>query len=169
MKKIMVIGVSAGAGKSTLAKKLAEKLAIPVYHLDTLYWKPGWVESDIDEFWNAQEEIVQQSKWIIEGNYSSTFDLRFAHADTIVYVEKPLLTCLYRVVKRRIQNHGRTRSDMTLGCEEKIDWQFIKFILTTYHRRKKKMAERCERFKDMKQVITVRNNREIEALLERLG
>jgi len=169
MKKIMVIGVSAGVGKSTLAKKIAKKLDIPVYHLDTLYWKPGWVEAEMEDFSKAQEVIVQQSQWIIEGNYSSTFDLRFNHADTIVYVEKPLLTCLYRVVKRRIQNHGRTRSDMTPGCEEKIDWQFIKFILTTYHRRKKKMAQRCETFKDTKQVIMVRNNREIEALMERLG
>lgn len=45
MKKIMVIGVSAGVGKSTFARKLSKKLQIDVHHLDTLYWLPNWKES----------------------------------------------------------------------------------------------------------------------------
>lgn len=168
MKKIIVMGVSAGAGKSTLAKKMGSILNIPVYHLDTLYWRPGWVEASPDEFCTAQEEIVQQSEWIIEGNYSSTFEVRFPHADAIVYIEKPLLVCLYRVVKRRIQNHRKTRSDMAPGCEEKLDWAFIKFILTTYANRKKIMAEHCEKFKKTKKVFILRNKRDIESFLEEL-
>lgn len=169
MRKIIVMGVSAGAGKSTLAKKMGSILNIPVHHLDTLYWKPGWIEASQEEFRRAQEEIVQQSEWIIEGNYSGTFELRFPHADAIVYIEKPLLVCLYRVVKRRIQNHRKTRSDMTSGCEEKLDWPFIKFILTTYASRKKIMAERCERFKETKKVFILRNQREIESFLRELA
>ena len=41
MKKIVLIG-SGGSGKSTLAKQLSHALGIPVYHLDTLFWKPNW-------------------------------------------------------------------------------------------------------------------------------
>ncbi|MDQ0272841.1 adenylate kinase family enzyme [Cytobacillus purgationiresistens] len=35
--RIMVIGVSAGAGKSTFARKLGDALHLPVYHLDSYY------------------------------------------------------------------------------------------------------------------------------------
>ncbi|HEU5138867.1 MAG TPA: topology modulation protein, partial [Bacillales bacterium] len=45
MPRIMVMGASAGTGKSTFAQELSKILNIEVYHLDRLYWKPGWVES----------------------------------------------------------------------------------------------------------------------------
>lgn len=37
MKRIMVIGVSAGVGKTTFARALGEALQIQVHHLDKLY------------------------------------------------------------------------------------------------------------------------------------
>lgn len=169
MKRIMVIGVSAGVGKSTFAKRLGELTKIEVHHLDTLYWKPGWVEAPLEEFRAAQEEIIHNDKWIIEGNYSSTFDLRMNAADTIIYLELPLRVCLYRVIKRRIQYHGKTRSDMTSGCPEKLDWDFIKFILTTYKSRKLKMAERFQAKSDNKNIIVLNNKRDIEAFFEKWG
>lgn len=166
MRKIMIIGVASGVGKSTFAKKVGEHLNIPVYHLDTLYWKPNWVETSIEEFRQKQEEIVLKKEWIIEGNYTGTFDIRIPHADTIIYLELPLLVCLYRVVKRRIENHGKTRSDMTVGCPEKIDWPFIKFILTTYYPRRRKMAERFELYRRDKKVMVLKSKNEIKAFLE---
>ncbi|NBJ69081.1 MULTISPECIES: hypothetical protein [Clostridia] len=42
MKKIVIIG-SPGSRKSTLARKLSDLLGIPVYHMDTIFWQPGWV------------------------------------------------------------------------------------------------------------------------------
>ena len=73
MNKIMVIGVSAGAGKSTFARRLGELTGIEVTHLDRLYWKPNWVEAPSEEFSAAQQQVVQNEQWIIEGNYTGTF------------------------------------------------------------------------------------------------
>lgn len=169
MKRILVIGVSAGVGKSTFAKRLGQVLGLKVHHLDTLYWKPGWVETPLEEFRAAQEEIVKNKEWIIEGNYSSTFDLRMSTADTIIYLELPLRICLYRVVKRRIQNHGKTRSDMTKGCPEKLDWPFIKFIVTTYKARKSKMAERFQSELNDKQIFVLNSKKDIEGFFDKWG
>lgn len=166
MQRIMVIGISSGVGKSTFAKKVGEHLNIPVHHLDTLYWKPNWVEAPVEEFQQRQKEIVKEKEWVIEGNYAGTFDIRIPHADTIIYLELPLIVCLYRVVKRRIQNHRKTRSDMAEGCPEKIDWPFIKFILTTYYPRKRKMAERLQTYTQDKKVFVLKNKKEIRAFLE---
>jgi adenylate kinase family enzyme len=162
----MVIGVSAGVGKSTFARRLGELLGINATHLDCYYWKPGWIEAPAEEFSAAQQEIVQRDRWIIEGNYTSTIDIREPHADTVIYLELPLRVCLYRVVKRRIQYHGKTREDLTEGCPEKIDWAFIKFILTTYGRRKKKMLERMQRYaSEGKTVHHLKSSAQIEGFL----
>lgn len=168
MKKIMVIGISAGVGKSTFARKLGEKLQINVHHLDTLYWLPNWQASSEERFIHLQQDIAKQPVWIIEGNYTGTFSIRTAEADTIIYLELPLLTCLYRIVKRRIQFHKKSRPDMTNGFQEKIDWAFIKFVVSTYYRRKKKMYERFRTLKKEKpelKLVILRNNREMEAYL----
>lgn len=171
MKRIMVMGVSAGVGKSTFAREFGEILNIDVHHLDRFYWKPNWVEAPQEEFSNRQQEIVVQEKWIIEGNYASTYDIRASHADTIIYLELPLYVCLYRVFKRWISHIGKTRPDMGEGCNEKLDYPFIKFICSTYHRRKKQMRDRFQVFEKSdsgKKVILLKSKLEIRSYLRDL-
>lgn len=167
----MVIGISAGVGKSTFARRLGEALHINVYHLDTFFWKPNWVEASEVEFSIAQQNIVSENQWIIEGNYNSTFEIRAEHADTIIYLELPLRVCLYRVIKRRIMNSGKTRPDMGEDCKEKIDWAFIKFIVTTYYPRKRRMEERFLSFQTIgnkKDIIQLKSKKEIHTFLENI-
>lgn len=58
---------------------------------------------------------------------------------------------------------------MAAGCREKLDWKFIKFIVTTYKRRKKEMAERLSQFKtEGKRVIVLKNTRDIDSFLNNL-
>lgn len=163
MKKIMVIGVSAGVGKSTFARKLAKDLKIDVYHLDKLFWKAGWQQATPEEFLQAQRQIVEKDSWIIEGNYSHTFDIRTDCADTIIYLQLPLVVCLYRVIKRGLNNIGKTRPDMAEGCDEKLDWEFIKFILTTYNDRKEQMKNLPQQFPE-KRVIMLKSQKAINEL-----
>lgn len=165
MKKVVVTGVSAGAGKSTLAAELGKKLDIPVYHLDSIYWKPGWIEADPEEFRAAQEEIAARDSWIIEGNYTASFDIRLKEADTFIYLEVPLRVCLYRVLKRWLTNLGKTRPDMAEGCPEKMDVEFLRFIITTYKARKGKMRNYMQGFLEAdpaNQVIFLSNQKQID-------
>lgn len=169
MEKIIVMGVSAGAGKSTFAGKLGKKLSLPVYHLDAFFWEPGWIEADPEEFKAAQEKIVKTDKWIIEGNYTATADIRLKEADTLIYIEVPLLVCLYRVLKRWVTNIGRTRPDLGEGCPEKMDFAFLKFIITTYSARKVKMRERMQAFQNARPentVIFLGNKKQIEGFFK---
>jgi adenylate kinase family enzyme len=167
----MVLGVSAGVGKSTFARRLGEALNIKVYHLDALYWKAGWVEAYVEEFAAAQREIVSRDEWIIEGNYSNTYEIRAERADTMIYLELPLPVCLYRVLKRWLTNLGKTRPDMAEGCKEKMDWDFIKFICKTYYPRKRKMDERFRRFQltdPDRTVVILKNRQEIQSFLDNI-
>lgn len=168
----MVMGVSAGVGKSTFARELGEILNIDVYHLDSFYWKPNWVEAPQEEFANSQQEIVEQDEWIIEGNYNRTYDIRAQHADTIIYLELPLLVCLYRVFKRWFSHIGKTRPDMGKDCIEKLDYPFLKYILTTYKRRKKQMRDKFQRLEESDssiKIVVLKGKREIHFYLQMLG
>ncbi|GAK08100.1 topology modulation protein [Geomicrobium sp. JCM 19038] len=172
MNRVMVMGVSAGVGKSTFAKELGKRMQIPVHHLDAYYWKPGWEEVSYEEFLARQHELIACNKWwIIEGNYTQTYTIRAKNADTIIYLELPLYVCLYRVIKRRLFYHGRTRPDMGEGCKEKLDMEFLRFICSTYYPRKKKMKDRFVAFQEgnpSNKVIVLKSRKEIRSYLETL-
>lgn len=169
VERIMVVGISPGVGKSTFARKLSKILHIDVYHLDTLYWEPGWVEASRESFAAKQKEIIHQTHWIIEGNYKQTFDLREQFADTIIYLELPLSICLFRVMKRWLFNIGKYRPDRAEGCEEKLDFAFLHFICSTYFARKKTMNMRLRKLESSKNVINLRSKKEINLFLEQLA
>src|ERR1700733_3762331 len=82
MRRVMVIGC-AGAGKSTLARRLAEKLALPLVALDNVFWRPGWIESPAAEFRKNVARLAAMPAWIMDGHYSSTYHMSMANADNI--------------------------------------------------------------------------------------
>lgn len=125
--RILVVGCC-GAGKTTLALSLGRELSLPVFHLDQLWWCPGWEENSIENFdWKLQE-ILQQKQWIIDGNYHRTLAERLKYADTVIFLDYPRRICLWRALKRIFRFHGRTRADMTPGCPERLDWEFLRYI-----------------------------------------
>jgi len=126
MQRIVILG-NAGSGKSTLARALGKRLDVPVVHLDKLFWEPGWVEPDADEFRQRVGQAVSSDAWICEGNYCRrTFDLRLPRAQLIIWLDTPRITCLRRVIVRSVLN--RPRADMPIGCSEKLDKAFLTFL-----------------------------------------
>ncbi len=128
MKRIAIVGCG-GAGKSTLARQIGEILDLPVVHLDKEFWQPGWKMRPREEEYIILEKITRQDEWIIDGNYQSTMSTRFEAADTIIFLDFPMLLCLQRVIKRFFKYRGTTRPDMTEGCPEKLDLEFLVWII----------------------------------------
>jgi adenylate kinase family enzyme len=128
VKRIMIVGC-AGAGKSTLARRLSEKTGLPVIHIDRLYWTEGWVNRSREDTRRLVTKAVAGDEWIFEGNNSSSFDIRIAKADTVIFIDPPIPLCLFRVLKRIIGSHGQVRPDMADGCPENFDWEFLKWIV----------------------------------------
>ncbi|MGM7700431.1 DNA topology modulation protein [Pseudalkalibacillus sp. Hm43] len=165
MKKIAIIG-SPGAGKSTLSRRLSVVSGIEVYHLDRLYWKPGWVESSREEIRRIQLELVQKDQWIIDGNFGSTMDIRLDAADTIVFLDIPRSKCFYRVIKRRLMFHGKSRPDMGEGCTERLDAAFLRYVWEFPVEKRVDILWKLAEYEGEKQVITLKNNQDIELFLE---
>lgn len=100
-RKILVVGAN-GSGKTTFADKLSRKLNKTHYELDNIYWKPDWQETDRAVFRAEIEKITLLDSWIIDGNYSRIQDLTIGRADTIIWLDVPYLTVLFRVTKRSL-------------------------------------------------------------------
>ncbi len=129
MNKVIVIG-SGGAGKTTVAREIAAVTGLPLVHLDRFYWRPGWVPTPADEWHRVVANVVAADRWVIDGNYGGTMNLRLAAADTVVFLDVPRLRCLARIVKRAVLYRWRTRDDMTPGCRERVTWEFVRWIWT---------------------------------------
>ena len=129
MERVLVIG-SPGAGKSTLAREIAARTRLPLHHLDRMHWLPGWTERDRDEGRAELADILAQDRWIIDGNYGSILAMRLARADTVVWLDYPTHLCLWRVLKRWWHYRGTNRPDMTEGCPERLDPEFLLYVLT---------------------------------------
>ena len=164
MDRIAIIGL-AGSGKSTFANRLGKKLDRPVVHLDKEYWTGDWKKkyTSKEDWANFQRDLVKSDTWIIDGNYSSSLDIRLERADIIVFFDLPKWQCLWRAFARTFNRSQPF--DKPEGAKEKIDWELIKFILN-YSREEAKAL--LGKYKDNRQIFMVKNDKEIAELLTRL-
>lgn len=108
--KTLILGTS-GSGKSTLAQTLGAQRSAPVLHLDAVHFLPGWKERPLEQ----EREMVtcfldENPSWVMDGNYTKTcMARRLAEADQILVLYFGRFTCLYRVVRRWLQNRGQVR------------------------------------------------------------
>jgi adenylate kinase family enzyme len=165
VKKVMIIGCG-GSGKSTLAMVLQKSLGLPVYHLDRLFWKPGWIESSKEEWKAVHEKHVSKPQWIIDGNYGGTMEVRFQAAEAIIFLDLSTASCLWGAVKRYFQHRGTVRPDMTEGCHEKIDWEFLMWIWRFRGRQRPNILARLQDLDDSKQVFILDSRKRIAQFLE---
>ena len=155
-----VIG-SGGAGKSVFSRELGERTGIPVIHLDALHWRPGWVEPPNDEWAALNRELVKAERWIIDGNYGATMAIRFAAADTVIFLDVARLVCLWSAITRSIRYRNRTRPDMAPGLREKIDLAFLQWIWGYPKTRRPGILQLLQRLPSTTVVVRLRSRREM--------
>ena len=145
-RRIVVIGTS-GAGKTVLAGRLAATLGVPHVELDALFWLPGWQEPEDAEF-RAKVEAATDGDdgWVVDGNYSRIQDLVFPRADTVVWLDLPIWTCLWRVLRRAI---SRAHSGELMWGTNREQWRTVvgpgslsSWVITTHRRRRRQNAAR---------------------------
>jgi adenylate kinase family enzyme len=169
MRRIVVIG-SSGAGKSTLSQQLGDHLQVPVIHLDRLFWRPGWEKTPEAERVDIVTHLVAGEKWIIDGTYRKTLDIRLQAADTIILLDLPRWICVYRAVKRRFQYRYQKRQDIADDCDESLfNISFPRFLrkIWNYPERARpgiiQRLEQVERLDGTKNIITLQSTAAVNA------
>lgn len=166
MERILIIGCG-GAGKSTLARQLGEKLELPVVHLDKLFWKPGWVEESSEEFDRKLAIELEKTRWIMDGNFNRTMPQRLSKCDTIIYLDFSRWACLWGVAKRIITTYGTVRPDMGEGCPERLDLNFLRWVWN-YNRDKRQRNYCLLNEATHAEKIVLKNHRMVNQFLKSL-
>lgn len=170
--KIAIMGYS-GSGKSTLARRLGELYKTDVLHLDSVQWLPGWQERDNEEklaMVSAFLDEHQHSGWIVEGNYKKLDDQRRqAEADEIILLLFNRISCLLRVIRRYRTYRGKTRPDMGEGCPEKLDWEFVKWVLWESRSKAARQRYRDIQSRWPQKTVILKSQRQLDAYLKKLS
>lgn len=166
--RIAIVGYS-GSGKSTLARKVAAYYQVPVLHLDTVQFTPGWKERDRGEGKAMVRQFMRREDWVIDGNYHCFYaSKRLAAATGIVVLKFNRFASLWRAFKRLRKYRGRTRPDMAADCPEKIDAEFVRWILWEGRSRKQRQWYRDIARTYPEKTVVIKNQRGIDRYLRSL-
>ncbi|MBD2447143.1 adenylate kinase [Nostoc sp. FACHB-152] len=99
MQRISVVGTT-GSGKTTLARQISQRLAIPHVELDYLHWEPNWVEVPNDVMRDRVAQSLCGDRWVVDGNYSIVQDIIWARADTVVWLDYSWPVVMSRILRR---------------------------------------------------------------------
>ena len=170
MKRILIIG-NCGSGKSTFSKKLNRHLKLELKHLDNLFWKPNWKETPKQEWKEIVRYIIKKDRWIIDGNYNSTLDIRIKRADTIIFLDIPRSICLWNASKRVIKGKyfKVVRDDIANGCNERFDLSFYKWIWNYNKNVRQRYLNLLQSLENKKKVVIFNNYQDSNKFLKQFS
>jgi adenylate kinase family enzyme len=144
VKRISVVGTS-GAGKTTFARQISQRLLIPHVELDYLHWEPNWVEAPNDVMCERVSQALLGDSWVVDGNYSQVRDIVWGKADTVIWLDYSFPVVMSRVIRRSFQrvvtqqevcNGNRETWKITFSKDSIILW-----ALTTYHKKRREFPQ----------------------------
>ena len=148
--RIVVVGTS-GAGKTTLARRIADELQLPHIELDAINWQSGWrdlTRHDPEEFVRRVTEAIQGEAWVVDGNYGSVRERVWRRATHLVWLDYGRAVIMARVISRSLLR-ALLRTELWAGNRER--WRHmlhpshpIRWAWSTWKRRRRETAERLE-------------------------
>jgi adenylate kinase family enzyme len=138
--RINIVG-SPGSGKTTLCRHLSDRLGCAHIELDRLFWRPGWVQTDDENFFAQIAEAVAAERWVACGNYTRARSVLWSRVQTIIWLDYGYWRTFGRLL-RRTSARSVTRYEAFPGCPE--SWKTSLFSkdsilywqLTTHRKRK---------------------------------
>ena len=122
--RILIAGIT-GSGKTTLARRLAERRGLPHIELDALFHGPGWTPrasflADVGAF-------AATDRWVTEWQYSGkgTDPILASRADLAVWLDYPYAIARARLLRRTV-SRSLLRTEMWNGNREKPLWAMLR-------------------------------------------
>lgn len=98
--KIILLG-NAGAGKSTLAKRLIGNQDISRLSLDEIAWNEGPERKPMVESLALLKEFLQEhDHWIVEGCYSDLVEAALPDCEELIFLNPGVETCVAHCLQR---------------------------------------------------------------------
>lgn len=107
-------------------------------------------------------EIFNEDKWIIDGNYKKTIEMRLKECDTLFLFDLPTEVCIQGVTERI----GKGRYELP-WLETELDPEFKSFIEEFPKDTLPYIYELIEKYKDKKQVIIFKSRQDADGFIEK--
>lgn len=92
--KIILLG-NAGAGKSTMARRLIGSTDTPRLSLDEIAWDSGDVRKQLSKSIELLDQFLKHNdRWIIEGCYSDLVEHALPHCEELRFLNPGVATCI---------------------------------------------------------------------------
>jgi hypothetical protein len=123
--RIVIVGRT-GSGKTTLARELAAALDVPHVELDALYFGPRFSTVPLSVLRERTSAAVAGDRWVTDGNKSAVRDLVWPRADTIIWLDYPLVVSLWRLGRRALWRASVLRMEAAeTGGKRGLPSQFL--------------------------------------------
>src|SRR5260370_42075144 len=126
MERVAIVGCGV-SGKSDVARELGRLFNQPVTHMDAIYFDNQWNPLPMERFEAVQRELVVAPRWVIDGNYNSTVQVRLEAADTVVFMDFATHVCLWGILSRQLR-HGSGQNDQN-GVYNRINCAVLPHVL----------------------------------------
>jgi adenylate kinase family enzyme len=118
--RISIQGIS-GSGKTTLGRELGRCLGIPHLETDALVHGFNWAETSDAALRAHLVEFTGGERWVVDADYRRKVGtLVLDRADTVVWLDLPLHTCMRRLWRR---TRGRVRGSELLWNGNQETWR----------------------------------------------
>lgn len=161
MKKIAVLGCS-GSGKSTFSIQLHNITGLPLYHLDNIWWKSDRTHISRDEFDKQLDDIVNRDSWILDGDYSRTYEKRIAACDTVFFLDYGEEVCMQGIIDRI----GKERIDIP-WTDNKLNPELVKLVKNYETVEKPVLIELLNKYSD-KDIIILYSRQEANVMIKNM-
>jgi len=169
-KKISIFGYPA-TGKTTLANKLGSLLNIEVYSLDKIRFKKNevFIKSKVKDFEENYNKIFKNKSWIVEGNALDYIDNRLKESDILIFLRSNKYISVLKYIIRNIKINilKLEERDGTNNNKEKFNIQTVKWILSRYNGKIKKLEAKLKEYED--KIIVIKSYSQLNQLIENLN
>jgi adenylate kinase family enzyme len=120
-RRVLLAGTS-GAGKTTLASRVAALLDLPHIEIDALFHGPGWTPRD--SFESEVHRFSAGSCWVTEWQYSQVRAILAQRADLLVWLDLPRALVMQQVIRRTVRRR-LSRQVLWNGNREPPLWTIL--------------------------------------------
>jgi adenylate kinase family enzyme len=169
-RRVLVAGAS-GAGKTTLAARIAAVTGAPHTEIDGLYWRAGWTANE--DFAPEVEALVAGDSWVTEFQYRQVLPLLADRADLLVWLRPPRPVVLLRVVRRTLRRRLRRELLWGVNLEPPLRTilsdrdHIVRYAVRSFRTTEERIRAALLRNPELP-VVQVRSQRDVERLLARL-
>lgn len=172
LQRVNLVGTSA-SGKSTLGRQLAALLESPYVEMDALNHGPNWTEAPPDVFRSRVADAIQGPRWVLDGNYHSTDDVKWARATMIVWLDISFVQNVYRAASRAV-HRSWTQQELWPGTGNRESFRqtffstdsMILWTAKTYRWRRTEYSKIEQSPPEGVKFVRLRGSREVAQFLE---